>query len=334
MGLGIINETHRKNLLQIPDVRISAVWDFLPERARDVAAQIGSGCKTYKDYRDLIEHAGVDCIYIAVPPHRHEEHEILASRRGIPFLVEKPIVRHLSQARAIEREILRSGVLHAVGYHNRYAPHIDFTREALDGAVVGMALGFTFWKNVTERNQPRWHHWLFDDALGGGQLHEHTTHVFDLARYLVGEVRRVFCQRTQRVPHDEITNYATSDVNSVLLEFENGALGIVGAAHMTPRPYWWGLNVLTDRNIVEYNERQVRVLIEDRATEMTPSMPNGIHFFEDSTFIEAVRRNDRSLIRSTYSDAIRTTAVSLAAIESSKRGQPVEVSAILAAGEK
>ena len=271
----------------------------------------------------------MDCLFIAVPPHRHEQQEILAARKGIPFLVEKPVVRHLAQAWTIEQEIARSGVLHAVGYHNRYAPHCEVARAALEGAVVGTALGFTYWKSPTEQSQPRWHHWLFDDAAGGGQLHEHTTHVFDLARHLVGEVETVYCERARRLPHAEITNYATADVHAVTLRFRGGAVGIVGAGHMTPRAYWWGLHVLADRCILDYNERRLRVLEAEGEREVAPDLPHGLHAVQDEAFLQAVRTGDRGRVRSTYADAIRTAAVSLAALESAATGAPVVVEALL-----
>ena len=329
LGLGIVNTIHRRNLLAMPDVRVTALWDPLPEHARAVAAEVGGGCRVFEDYGDLIDRAGVDCLFIAVPPHRHEGQETLAARKGLPFLVEKPVVRDLAQGWAIEREIARSGVLHAVGYHNRYAPHCDAAREALAGAVVGTALGFTYWKSPTEQSQPRWHHWLFDDAQGGGQLHEHTTHVFDLARHLVGEVQTVYCERARRLPHAEITGYATADVHAVTLRFRNGAVGLVGAGHMTPRAYWWGLHVLADRCILEYNERRLRVLGAEGEREVAPDLPHGLHAFQDAAFVRAVRAGDRSLVRSTYADALRTAAVSLAALESAATGAPVAVEAVL-----
>ncbi|MBM4419291.1 MAG: Gfo/Idh/MocA family oxidoreductase [Chloroflexi bacterium] len=328
LGLGIINDTHRRILGQLPNVRITAVWDPLPERSRTVAAEIGSHCHAYDDHRELLTQVPVDCAYIAVPPHRHSDHEILAARRGLPFLVEKPIVRHLGQARLIEAEICKSGVLHAVGYHNRYTPHARLARETLDGAVVGLTMGWTCWVNQVRGSQRPWHSWLFDDHQGGGQLHEHTTHVFDLARFFVGDVRRVFASRAQRLPHD-IPGYNTADVNAVQLEFENGAIGQIVATHMTPTAYWWGINVLADRAIVEYNQRKLRVQVRERSEEYEPDAPLGGHYWEDAAFIEAVRTGNQSLIQSTYSDAIKTTAISIAALESAQRGEPVAIETVL-----
>jgi hypothetical protein len=50
----------------------------------------------------------------------------------------------------------------------------------------------------------------------------------------------------------------------------------------------------------------------------------------DAAFVDAVRLNDPSLIRSNYDDAVRTLAVTLAADESARTGQPVDVAAFAA----
>jgi predicted dehydrogenase len=84
LGLGAINGTHQRILAELPGVRIGAVWDPLPERARAVAAQVGEGCEAWADHRELLTRAPVDCAYIAIPPHRHSDHEVLAARRDCP----------------------------------------------------------------------------------------------------------------------------------------------------------------------------------------------------------------------------------------------------------
>lgn len=331
LGLGAINATHQRILAALPGVKIGAVWDPMPERARAVAAQIGAGCAAYEDYRELLTHGPVDCAFIAIPPHRHADHEILAARRGLPFLVEKPIVRRLGQARAIEAEIVRSGVLHAVGYHYRYTPLVRQAREALDGATVGLALGWSCWQHQTKESQAPWHAWLFDDEQGGGQLHEHTTHVLDVARFLLGDVRRVTALGARRREHD-IPGYNTSDVTAVQLEFESGALGQIAATHMTPIRYWWGLNILADRVIVEWEPRHLRLLTGAAAPdEAALAADQLLHTWQDAAFIDAVRTGNAGLIACTYADAVKTTAISLAALESAALGgQPVEIEALLA----
>jgi myo-inositol 2-dehydrogenase/D-chiro-inositol 1-dehydrogenase len=70
----------------------------------------------------------------------------------------------------------------------------------------------------------------------------------------------------------------------------------------------WGKLVETEANRrEEYSSRDNPYLNEDRA------------------FIEAIRTGDASLIRSTYSDGVRTLAVTLAADESARTGKPVSV---------
>ena len=112
MGLGIMGTGHLDNLVKMPDVSVTALWDINPARASDFAGQVGEGIAApFEDYHDLIEHAGVDALFIAIPPHTHTDHEILAARRGIPFLLEKagpPILDTSARNRASNRRNRRS----------------------------------------------------------------------------------------------------------------------------------------------------------------------------------------------------------------------------------
>jgi predicted dehydrogenase len=315
IGLGNISAVHRGILARLPAVAITAVWDPLLEHAQRIASGLGPDCRAYADYHELLTQAEVDCAFIALPPHRHHDQEILCARRGLPFLVEKPVVRQLAQGLAIEAEVNRSQVLHAVGYHYRYTPHVELARTTLAGAVIGLAMGHTCWAHQTHESQAPWHAWLFDDALGGGQLHEHATHVVDLARYLVGDIERVTAHGRRRREHD-IAGYNTSDVITVQFEFASGALGQLAVSHMTPTSYWWGLNLLADRAIVEFAPRSVRLVVAGESHLHEPAAPNGLHAWQDIAFIEAVRSGRRELIRSTYSDALRSSAVTIAALAS------------------
>ena len=152
----------------------------------------------------------------------------------------------------------------------------------------------------------------------------------DLARFLIGDVRRVTALGVRRREHD-IPGYNTNDVITLQLEFESGALGQIVASHMTPTRYWWGLNVLADTAIVEWEPRRLRVLTgSDAADETAIDAAEALHRWQDEAFVEAVRTGNRGLIACTYADAIKTTAISLAALESIySGGQPVEIEALL-----
>lgn len=193
-----------------------------------------------------------------------------------------------------------------------------------------MVLAHTFWKKGQGALPIPHHVWLFQKERLGGQLHKHTTHLLDLARYLVGEVKRVYAIGSVVASHDEIEGYATTDVDGVHLEFEHGAIGLIGAMHITPRAYWWGLHILADTVILEVDRSGVKSMREETVEEYRPIPPgNNQHFYEDTVFIEAVRRGDRSLIRSGYSDALRSAAISLAANESMETGRVIDIDLFL-----
>jgi myo-inositol 2-dehydrogenase/D-chiro-inositol 1-dehydrogenase len=88
-------------------------------------------------------------------------------------------------------------------------------------------------------------------ALSGGQLVEQTTHIFDLARYLVGEIVEVFTysHHNPALLHHPDGDIAVADV--VCLKFENGAVGVITNTNGLHAPGEVGLKVYTPERIVE-----------------------------------------------------------------------------------
>ena len=48
----------------------------------------------------------------------------------------------------------------------------------------------------------------------------------------------------------------------------------------------------------------------------------------DQAFVEAIRRRDQTLIRSSYADGLKTAAVTIAANQSAREGRPVAVPSV------
>jgi len=162
--------------------------------------------------------------------------------------------------------------------------------------------------------------WSRPQKTSGGQNVEQTTHIFDLARLLCGEVCKVYSSYALRcltnVP--ELDMY---DVGSVTVEFESGAIGNFCNACCVQQGYKVGLAVLSHDQTVDItlealtvetpNEKRIRKAKSDALRE------------ENLAFVRAVEKNDQSLVRSSYEDASRTLPVTLAALKSAKSGKPV-----------
>lgn len=314
VGVGGIAQAHLDALSKIEGVQLVAFCDLDASRAEAAAARFGG--RAYTDYEALLREQSLDALYVCVPPHAHEGAEERAAEKGIHLFVEKPVARTLERARQVEAAIHKAGVLSAVGYHFRYYAATERARERLQGLPVALTIGY-------------WHGgmpgvaWWRQHALSGGQLVEQTTHIVDLARYLVGEIQEVHAYFAQGVAPLPFPDGDVSEAGVVAMRFANGAVGVITNTCMLNAPGEVALKIYTPDRILEVGWGKLIETEANRREEF--SARDNPYLSEDRAFIEAIRTGNGSLIRSPYADAVRTLAVTLAADESARIGKPVRV---------
>ena len=316
IGTGNIASYHLNSLDKLGNARVTAVYDLAPERAEQVARRFRA--RVYTDHRQLIAESGVQALYVCLPPYSHEDQELLAAERGIALFVEKPVALSEEKARQVLAAVRRRGVITSTGYHWRHSPLTDRARELLQGKTIGMVQGY--WHG----GMPGVAWWRRMDQ-SGGQFVEQTTHIVDLARYLVGDIRRVSAQyATRALGH--VDNFTVPDVGSVNVVFANGAVGNIATSCMLGQGYTTGLHLLCQGIVLEETANTLKV-IQQGYTQEYRSNENP-YLLEDRTFIEAVRSGDPANIRAPYEEAVKTLLVTLAANRSAETGQAVEVPAV------
>jgi len=313
VGVGGIARAHIVALAQMDDVELVAFCDVQEDRARAAAAEFKG--TAYTAHQDMLEREGLHALYVCVPPGFHTDAEIIAARKGIHLFIEKPVAVTLRKAREIEAAIKEAGVISSVGYHWRYQDSTRLAREKLADRTIAMVLGY--WMGGLP-GVPWWRVM----AQSGGQMVEQTTHIFDLARYLAGEVRRVCAMAALRTMRD-VPNLDVSDVGTVVLEFDNGAIGTISNTCCLDFGYRVGLNVIC-RNLVVEIDGGARILEAGRVEEVRNK--TDVRVLQNRVFIDAVKSGKRDAIESNYSDAVKTLAVTLAANESVETGKVVDIS--------
>jgi len=312
VGSGGMARAHMGTLSQMDDVKLVAFCDVQKDRAEKAAADFNG--TAYTDHREMLDREGLDALYVVVPPGFHTDAETIAAKKGIHLFVEKPIAVTLGKAREIEAAIRESGVVNCVGYHWRYQDGAAAAKEKLSGRTVGMVLGY--WMGGLP-GVPWWRVM----AESGGQMVEQTTHIFDLARYLVGDVRRVFASYALRAMSD-VPNLDVPDVGTAVLEFESGAIGTISNTCVLDFGYTVGLHIVCRGLVIEVGGG-ARIMERDKVEEVEGK--TNANQAENRVFIDAVKSGKRDAIRSDYADAVKTLAVTLACNESAATGKPVEV---------
>jgi predicted dehydrogenase len=100
----------------MPGVRLEAVCDILPARARKLSRALG--CRALTDFRRL---AGtIDAVSLAVPTSLHAPMGLALLREGVHLLVEKPIATTLPEADTLIRTAQHKRLILQIGHVERF----------------------------------------------------------------------------------------------------------------------------------------------------------------------------------------------------------------------
>ncbi|HID94711.1 MAG TPA: Gfo/Idh/MocA family oxidoreductase [Candidatus Latescibacteria bacterium] len=313
LGAGGIAKTHMDILAKMDDVRMVAFCDVDPQRANEAANQYDG--RAYTDFREMLEKEDFEALYVCLPPFAHEDQELLATKKGIHLFVEKPVALDAETADRVSEAIEKNGTISSVGYNWRYLDLTGRMAEVLKRKKISFALGSWIGGFVSVP-------WWRVMGKSGGQMVEQTTHIFDLARYFLGEVKTVYAIANSGTMLD-IPEYDIHDSSTVSLFFHSGAICNITSACIAGQSPMVALKVYT-RDLTVENDYQRLTIYRPGHREVIEN-GNNPYLEEDKAFIDAVRTGDTSKIHSTYSDAVRTLKVTLAANESIKGGKPVQL---------
>jgi len=205
IGAGYVGGVHASLLARDDRVRVTHVHDVQSERADKLARS--AGAEVARDVEALIE--AVDAVYVTTPNTKHTAIALasLASARHV--FCEKPMATSLEDARAVLDAAIGSESVFQVGHNRRFAPVYTALREALAKQTAHSA---HVKMNRGELINPVW---VGDPEVTGGFLYETTIHMFDMMRFLFGEVASIDAAGSSH-------EYPEIDDFSALLRFENG----------------------------------------------------------------------------------------------------------------
>lgn len=315
IGTGGIANYHVNNLARMEGVELAAFYDVDVQRAEKTASA-HRGARAYADLDEMLDGGRLDGVYVCVPPMAHGAAELRLIERGIPFLVEKPLGIDGELPADIGRKAREAKLITAVGYHWRYMESAGLAKRLLADGKPGMALGY--WMG----GMPMVPWWRVRSS-SGGQFVEQTTHIVDLLRYLCGEVSEVYAAYSLQVMGNAVPGTDVPDVGTVTMKLANGMVATISNTCLLPVGHHVGLDVYTDRGVLEIRGDGLRELTKDGETKH-PNIANP-YALEDEAFVHALRTGDTSRILSDYEDSLRTHAVTIAANESAKSGRPISL---------
>jgi predicted dehydrogenase len=290
------------------DVELAAIADIDKSRAREAATSHNAA--TYTDGVDLLQSESIDAVVVAVPPFAHGDYERTAAKYGVDLFVEKPVDLSIDTARETARRIEESNILAQVGYVCRYGQITERALELLDGRQIGH-IDSTYWAPIPETS------WWREQARSGGQIVEQSTHVYDLHRYLAGEVTDITGSGTNQLLVDEID---FQDATSVTLDHESGSVSHISST-CTSSTFCFDVRIVAEDVYLEldYVDHSLSGTVDGEKVHFETD--DDWYFREFNAFIRAVAERDRMRsrtptgvdVRSDFEDAVKTLDLTLTA---------------------
>lgn len=255
LGCGRICYKHIESLKKISQADIVAVCDNKPERARKYGNELN--VPYFLDYREMLRNENIDIVNILTPSGMHSDMAIECMDAGKHVIVEKPMALKVKDTDDMLRAADRNGVRLFVVKQNRFNAAVIKAREALTSNRFGkLVLGTV--RVRWSRNQAYYDQddWRGTWALDGGVFANQASHHIDLLQWFFGDVESVMA-----VTRTALVNIETEDTGVALLEFTNGAIGVIEATTATrPVDLEGSLSVLGEKGAVEIGGFAVNVI--------------------------------------------------------------------------
>lgn len=224
---GIARGAHFPNLVRNPRVRLVAVADIDPERARQAAETYGAE-HHYGDFHDLVADPDVEAVFVTTWPSAHAEPVIAAAQAGKHILCEKPISNSLEDADAMVEAAEKAGVKFTMGYQSRFGVQLPLMKRILDEGLLGRLMGMTQIGVGPSRHRVPW--FLQKKFSGGGVLIDWGIYTAHHILWLMGPVETVYAstaifRREVKVGETLLTDVDVEDTVAAHLRFKNGAMG-------------------------------------------------------------------------------------------------------------
>jgi len=227
IGTGRIGRLHARLLRGTPGVDEVVLADALPERAAEVAAEVGAlAAPTIDEAMD-----GADAVVIAAATDAHAGLIRQAIGRGLPTFCEKPLAKDLADTLAVAAEIEASGVPFQLGFQRRFDAAYREARRLIESGELG-----TIYVVRLTGHDPAPPHESYIPA-SGGLFRDFSIHDFDVLRWLTGsEVEEVYADGAV-LGFPVFAKYGDVDTAVATLRLRSGTRAILSVTRHDPLGY-------------------------------------------------------------------------------------------------
>jgi myo-inositol 2-dehydrogenase / D-chiro-inositol 1-dehydrogenase len=325
LGAGRIGHLHARLLSRTPGVSELIVADAMPERAIEVAAEVGA--RSVPTLEAALDSA--EAVVIAAATNAHADLIRAAIGREIPTFCEKPLAADLTATLAVAEEINRSGVPFQLGFQRRFDAGYREARRLLESGELGTLYAFRL-----AGHDPAPPHEAYIPA-SGGLFRDFSIHDFDVVRWMTGtEVEEVYADGGVR-GFPVFAKYGDVDTAVATLRLAGGALGVMTVARHDPLGYDIRAELFGSRDSVSVGlgpRTPIRSIEPGVAPGAGPAWPDFLDRFaeaysaEFAAFVRVAAGDEPSPC--TANDGVQALRIAEAATRSLHEHRPVRLEEI------
>jgi predicted dehydrogenase len=327
VGAGSMGHLHAASWAELRTIGAEPIG-ILANHPHGPVSQIAKahGLRVYESYDALV--ADVDIVDLCVPTDLHHPMAMQAASARKHLVVEKPIALTVADGRAMIDACAAAGVRLFIAMVLRYVPQY----AAASQVVLGGQIGKPAVMRLTRASyQPRKaiDNWFVDEARSGGMILDLMIHDYDYARWLAGNVVRVYARSVRALRPEAPGDYAL-----VTLRFANGGIAhIEGGWAYPPGNFRTSIDIAGTDGVLEWTSDTAEplhtYLAHPPATEAADvGVPASLA--EESPFTAELRHFYTALLNNqpfsvTAEDGLAALQIALAARESLRTGRSITI---------
>ena len=323
IGCGHFARRHAERLAALEKVQLVGFCDTVVESAVAFNHEFGQDeGQVYTDYERMFDELGLDLVYICLPPYAHSNEVELACRHGVHFLIEKPIALTMDLAQAMAEQVKASGVKSQVGFMYRHGDAALWLKRYIQNAKIE---GRAFMSARYACNSLH-SGWWRDRTKSGGQLVEQVIHLFDLARFFLGEPVRVYSMQ-DNLFHRDVEDYTVEDASGTIIRFDSGGIAVLAATNgAIPNRWDYDMRVVLPDITADFEDANHAVFHHTRQewpATTAIATEKDMHLAETLDLLAAIREDRPTAVP--IEEGVRSLRLVLAAARSAERDTPVDI---------
>lgn len=225
IGCGNIGKVHTDNIVggKCPEVELAAVCDLKKERLDEILEKAPS-VKVFYDAEEMMDSGLIDSVLVAVPHYDHPKYAIMALKKGLHTLIEKPAGVYTKQVVEMNEVAKESNAVFGIMMNQRtnciYRKMREIVKSGKLGEIKRTSLIITDWyRPQVYYDSGDWRAtW---SGEGGGVLLNQCPHNLDLWQWICGMPTKIHAKLHYGKWHD----VEIEDDVSAYCEYANGATG-------------------------------------------------------------------------------------------------------------